>query len=241
MTRTMNRAKVVLCLSVALMIGGMPMQALALPECSEWADEVRGIERLTSPINISAEYHDLYCTQFGNIAGDSSLEDAKLVRNNTSYVVLRDGESGMVLGKYGDIRDDPESLYFHETSIPETPEGFPYVGILYARYGASNTYREYHIYSTEPELKQVVVIKSPVEGADLPKIEGFYVEGGQFLIDTLTTKGTPVGSCNACQKWNIEIFSLVNDELQSVYLGQSDDQSFDFVQWLYTVAYKIMN
>ena len=147
----------------------------------------------------------------------------------------------MVLGKYGDIRDDSESLYFHETSIPETPEGFPYVGILYTSYGASNTYREYRIYLTEPELRQVALIKLPVDGDDWPKIEGFYIEDGQFLIDTLTTKGTPVGSCNACQNWNIERFVLSEEGVTSVFLGQAEGADFDLIQWGYTVLYKIMN
>ena len=124
---------------------------------------------------------------------------------------------------------------------PKTPVSFPYLGILYARYGASNHYREYDIYSTEPTLKQIAVIKRPVDGDDWPEIKGFCEKGGWFLIDTDTTKGTPVGSCNACQKWNIETFALIDGELDSVYLGQRDGQDFDLKQWLYTVGYKLMN
>ena len=213
----------------------------AWPACSQWTDEVRGTEQLSPQLNITVEYHDIYCAWYGNMRGHSSLEDAKAVRDNRTYLVLYRSDTGAEIATYGYLVDNIETQDFDEVSIPKTPVSFPYLGILYARYGASNHYREYHIYSTEPTLKQIAVIKRPVDGDDWPEIEGFYEKGGWFLIDTDTTKGTPVGSCNACQKWNIETFALVDGELDSVYLGQREDQDFDFVQWLYTVAYRLMN
>ena len=195
----------------------------AWPPCSQWTDEVRGTEQLSPQLNITVEYHDVYCARYGDMPGHSSLEDAKAVRDNRTYLVLSRSDTGAEIATYGYLVDKIETQDFDEVSIPKTPISFPYLGILYARYGASNHYREYHIYSTEPTLKQIAVIKRPVDGDDWPEIEGFYQKGGRFLIDTDTTKGTPVGSCNACQKWNIETFALVNGELDSVYLGQKDD------------------
>ena len=195
----------------------------AWPPCSQWTDEVRGTEQLSPQLNITVEYHDVYCARYGDMPGHSSLEDAKAVRDNRTYLVLSRSDTGAEIATYGYLLDNEETQDFDEVSIPKTPVSFPYLGILYARYGASNHYREYHIYSTEPTLKQIAVIKRPVDGDDWPEIEGFYEKGGRFLIDTDTTKGTPVGSCNACQKWNIETFALVDGELDSVYLGQKDD------------------
>ena len=195
----------------------------AWPPCSQWTDEVRGTEQLSPQLNITVEYHDVYCARYGDMPGHSSLEDAKAVRDNRTYLVLSRSDTGAEIATYGYLVDKIETQDFDEVSIPKTPISFPYLGILYARYGASNHYREYHIYSTEPTLKQIAVIKRPVDGDDWPEIEGFYEKGGWFLIDTDTTKGTPVGSCNACQKWNIETFALVDGELDSVYLGQKDD------------------
>ena len=195
----------------------------AWPPCSQWTDEVRGTEQLSPQLNITVEYHDVYCARYGDMPGHSSLEDAKAVRDNRTYLVLSRSDTGAEIATYGYLVDKIETQDFDEVSIPKTPISFPYLGILYARYGASNHYREYHIYSTEPTLKQIAVIKRPVDGDNWPEIEGFYEKGGRFLIDTDTTKGTPVGSCNACQKWNIETFALVDGELDSVYLGQKDD------------------
>ena len=213
----------------------------AWPACSQWTDEVRGTEQLSPQLNITVEYHDLYCAWYGDTRGHSSLENAKAVRDNRTYLVLHHSDTGAEIATYGYLVDNIETQDFDEVSIPETPIGFPYLGILYARFGASSHYREYHIYSTEPALKQIAVIKQPVDGDDWPEIEGFYEEDGQFLIDTSTTKGTPVGSCNACQKWNIETFAFVDGALDSVYLGQRKNQDFDLEQWLYTVGYKILN
>ena len=213
----------------------------AWPPCSQWTDEVRSTEQLSLQLNITVEYHDIYCAWYGDMRGHDSLEDAKAVRDNRTYLVLYRSDTGAEIATYGYLVDNIETQDFDEVSIPKTPVSFPYLGILYARYGASNHYREYHIYSTEPTLKQIAVIKRPVDGDDWPEIEGFYEKGGWFLIDTDTTKGTPVGSCNACQKWNIETFALNDGELDSVYLGQRDGQDFDLKQWLYTVGYKLMN
>ena len=195
----------------------------AWPPCSQWTDEVRGTEQLSPQLNITVEYHDVYCARYGDMPGHSSLEDAKAVRDNRTYLVLSRSDTGAEIATYGYLVDKIETQDFDEVSIPKTPVSFPYLGILYARYGGSSHYREYHIYSTEPTLKQIAVIKRPVDGDNWPEIEGFYEKGGRFLIDTDTTKGTPVGSCNACQKWNIETFALVDGELDSVYLGQKDD------------------
>jgi choline-glycine betaine transporter len=37
------------------------------------------------------------------------------------------------------------------------------------------------------------------------------------------------------------VVAIVVGALDSVYLGQRDDQDFDLEQWLYTVGYRLMN
>ena len=42
-------------------------------------------------------------------------------------------------------------------------------------------------------------------------VDGYYIDSdGNFLIDRLTTEGTELGSCNACQDWNVETLKLVD-------------------------------
>ena len=137
------RSSVLKCLGVTLTILFAPMEAFALV-CSEWVDQVRtsptvsrysgiGVEKLTSPVNINVEYHDLYCAQFGDNPGFSSLEAAKEVRENTTYMVLHEEESGRNLGAYGDIRNDPvlKIDYFDETTIPKTDTLLGYERVEY--------------------------------------------------------------------------------------------------------------
>ena len=43
------------------------------------------------------------------------------------------------------------------------------------------------------------------------------------------------------KKWNDETFELNAEGATSVYLGQGEGKDFDFIQWAYTAAYKVMN
>ena len=48
-------------------------------------------------------------------------------------------------------------------------------------------------------------------------VDGFYQNSdGNFLIDRLTTEGTELGSCNACQEWRLETLKLVDGNIVSM-------------------------
>ena len=104
-----------------------------------------------------------------------------------------------------------------ELSIVDTPEGFPLLTLLSTAYGATNTWHTYHLYSTSPVLKKIGEITQPLNMYQVTngngserEVDGFYQDSdGNFLIDRLTTEGTELGKCNACQEWRLETLKLV--------------------------------
>jgi hypothetical protein len=138
--------------------------------------------------------------------------------------VIRDGNNNIIVNHIGNWGSDNE-YYPDEASIVTTPEGFPYQVILTSAYGASNTSHTYHIYSTSPILKKIGEITQPLNKYQTTKgnggereVAGFYKSEGVFLIDRLTTEGTEVARCNACQSWNLETFILGNEMLVPIDL-----------------------
>ena len=138
--------------------------------------------------------------------------------------VILNTDGSVAISKIGNWGSDNE-YYPDETSIVTTPKGFPYQVILTSVYGASNISHTYHIYSTTPVLKKIGEITQPLNKYQTTKgtgsereVTGFYEDKGVFLIDRLTTKGTQLGRCNACQDWNVETFVLGNEMLVPVDL-----------------------
>ena len=111
-----------------------------------------------------------------------------------------------------------------ELSIVNTPEGFPLLTILSSFYGASNTSHTYLLYSTFPVLKKITEITQPLNMYQVTnrngserEVDGFYQDSdGNFLIDRLTTEGTELGKCNACQEWRLETLKLVDVNMVSM-------------------------
>ena len=111
-----------------------------------------------------------------------------------------------------------------ELSVVDTPEGFPLLTILSSFYGASNTSHTYLLYSTSPELKKITEITQPLNMYQVTnrngserEVDGFYQDSdGNFLIDRLTTEGTELGKCNACQEWRLETLKLVDVNMVSM-------------------------
>ena len=111
-----------------------------------------------------------------------------------------------------------------ELSVVDTPEGFPLLTILSSFYGASNVSHTYFLYSTSPELKKVGEITQPLNEYQVTNgngseriVDGFYQDSdGNFLIDRLTTEGTELGKCNACQEWRLETLKLVDGNMVSM-------------------------
>ena len=112
--------------------------------------------------------------------------------------------------------------------IDDVPSGFPHLAFVVSRWGASNNYHSYVIYSTFPKLKKITVIERPLSKFQANQrngrertVDGFYInKAGDYLIDRLTTKGTDLGTSNASQKWNVETLKLAGDEFISVNIRE---------------------
>jgi hypothetical protein len=58
-------------------------------------------------------------------------------------------------------------------------------------------------------------------------VDGFYQDNdGNFLIDRLTTEGTELGKCNACQEWNVETLKLVDGNIVSMGIRDYDISNY---------------
>ena len=65
-----------------------------------------------------------------------------------------------------------------------------------------------------PRKKQVVATNG---NGSVREVDGFYQDSdGNFLIDRLTTEGTELGKCNACQEWKLETLKLVDGNMVSM-------------------------
>ena len=121
-----------------------------------------------------------------------------------------------------------------ELSIVDTPEGFPLLTILTSSYGASNNSHAYLLYSTSPVFKKIAVITQPLNEYQVNNrkgseriVDGYYIDSdGNFLIDRLTTEGTELGSCNACQDWNVETLKLVDGNMVSMGIRDYDISNY---------------
>ncbi|MEO1942703.1 MAG: hypothetical protein ABGY11_00230 [Candidatus Thioglobus sp.] len=155
---------------------------------------------------------------------DCNIEYFKDDNVTAQEVVIRDINNNIVVNRIGNWGSDNE-YYPDEASVVSTPKGFPYDVILTSAYGASNISHTYHIYSTTPTLKKVGEITQPLNKYQTTKgsgsereVVGFYEDKGLFLIDRMTTEGTELGRCNACQEWNVETLVLGNNTLVPVDL-----------------------
>jgi hypothetical protein len=121
-----------------------------------------------------------------------------------------------------------------ELSIVDTPEGFPLLTLLSSFYGASNNSHTYLLYSTSTVFKKIAVITQPLNEYQVNNrkgseriVDGFYIDhDGNFLIDRLTTEGTELGSCNACQEWNVETLKLVDGNMVSMGIRDYDISNY---------------
>ena len=168
------------------------------------------------------------CTKGGEYIDGQFYEDGKL------SVPIKDGNVGYSFA--GQIIDSNDNIVVDfigggdELSVVDTPDGFPFLTILSSFYGASNTSHNYLLYSTYPELKKVGEITQPLNEYQVTngngserEVDGFYQDSaGNFLIDRLTTEGTELGSCNACQEWRLETLKLVDENMVSMGIRDSD-------------------
>ena len=163
---------------------------------------------------------------------DCNVEYFKDDNITAQEAVILDGDNNIVVNHIGSWGSD-ELMYADEVSIVTTPKEFPYEVILTSVYGASNTSHTYHIYSTSPSLKKIGEVTQSLNKYQTTKgngsereVTGFYEDKGVFLIDRLTTEGTELGRCNACQDWNVETLRVANGQLVSLGLRKFDINSY---------------
>tara|TARA_B100000787_G_scaffold8865_1_gene6717 strand:- start:1474 stop:2193 length:720 start_codon:yes stop_codon:yes gene_type:complete len=171
------------------------------------------------------------CTKGGKYVDGQYYEDGKLSK---PYPGLEGySYSGQIIDSNNNIVKDFIGGG-RELSIVDTPEGFPLLTLLTSSYGASNNSHAYLLYITSPLLKKVAVISQPLneyqsnnrKGSERI-VDGFYInDDGNFLIDRLTTEGTELGSCNACQHWNVETLKLVNGDMVSMGIRGYDISNY---------------
>ena len=172
------------------------------------------------------------CTKGGEYIDGQFYENGKL------SVPIKDGNVGYSFA--GQIIDSNDNIVVDfmgdgdELSVVNTPEGFPLLTILSSFYGASNTSHTYLLYSTFPELKKVGEITQPLNEYQVTNgngseriVDGFYQDSdGNFLIDRLTTEGTELGKCNACQEWRLETLKLVDGNMVSMGIRDYDFNNY---------------
>jgi len=117
--------------------------------------------------------------------------------------------------------------------IENTPYKFPYLVIRLSYYGSAMT-SNYKIYETQPQFKEIATINNVLTTSSANKgkgspyfMAGFYTDKkGNFLIDRMTTKGTPMAKCNSCQTYNIETLKLKNGKFIPVSLRNYDFETY---------------
>ena len=171
------------------------------------------------------------CTKGGEYRNGQFYEDGK---PSTPWK----GEEGYSYS--GQIIDSNDNIVVDfigggdELSVVDTPEGFPLLTILSSFYGASNNSHTYLLYSTSPVLKKIAEITQPLNMYQVTngngserEVDGFYQDSdGNFLIDRLTTEGTELGKCNACQEWRLETLKLVDGNMVSMGIRDYDFNNY---------------
>lgn len=166
---------------------------------------------------------------------DCNIDYYKNDNVTAQEAVIRDADNNIVVNHIGNWSWRDDSLnYADEVSVVTTPDGFPYQVILTSVYGSSNISHTYHIYATTPSLKLIGKVTQPLNKYQTTKgngsereVVGFYKSNGVFLIDRLTTKGTELGRCNACQDWNVETLRLTDEGLISQGLREFNINTYN--------------
>jgi len=192
------------------------------------------------PVRISITPIDKYrviITKFACTKGGQYI-DGKFYEGGKPSIAREDYNveysfSGKIINSDGDIVEDFIGGG-RRLSIVDAPKGFPLLVLLTSRYGASNNSHTYLLYSTSSIFKKIAVITQPLNKYQVSNrkgseriVDGFYKDSdGNFLIDRLTTEGTKLGSCNACQDWNVETLKLVDGNLISMGMRDYDINTY---------------
>ena len=173
------------------------------------------------------------CTRGGKIINGIFYEYGEQVKLEDGYNVDF-SYVGQIIDENNKIVEDHVGAG-DELSIDEVSSGFPHLAFIISRWGASNNYHSYVIYSTFPKLKKIAVIERPLNKYQANKrqgsersVDGFYVNhNGDFLIDRLVNQSKDGSSSNASRKWNVETLKLIGDSFKSVSIRDYDVRTYE--------------
>ena len=173
------------------------------------------------------------CTRGGKIINGIFYEYGEQVKLEDGYNVDF-SYVGQIIDENNKIVEDHVGAG-DELSIDEVSSGFPHLAFIISRWGASNNYHSYVIYSTFPKLKKIAVIERPLNKYQANKrkgsersVDGFYInDNGDFLIDRLVNQSKDGSSSNASRNFNVETLKLIGDSFKSVSIRDYDVRTYE--------------
>jgi len=98
----------------------------------------------------------------------------------------------------------------------------------------ANIYHEYIFYSKADKNKKIAKVTNILNRYQVTNrqeseaiVKGIYTDdNGNYFIDRLTSAGTELATCNACQKYNVETFQITEDGVFSVNLRAYDIETY---------------
>ena len=173
------------------------------------------------------------CTRGGKIINGIFYEYGEQVKLEDGYNVDF-SYVGQIIDENNKIVEDHVGAG-DELSIDEVSSGFPHLAFIISRWGASNNYHSYVIYSTFPKLKKIAVIEPPLNKYQANKrqgsersVDGFYInDNGDFLIDRLVNQSKDGSSSNASRNFNVETLKLIGDSFKSVSIRDYDVRTYE--------------
>ena len=116
----------------------------------------------------------------------------------------------------------------------DAPDDFPYLIVLSSSHSPSNMFHAYTLYSKKNKKQKIGEITQLInkyqannrKGSEAI-VEGIYKnKNGEYLIDRLTTQGTKMATCNACQKLNVETLKITNKGIFSISIRPFDIKTY---------------
>ena len=155
--------------------------------------------------------------------------------NTSAYVHIREIEKDTQRYLQIFLTVNPKNEYYSdEVDFVETPDDFPYIIVLSSSQGSSNHPHIYNIYSKKNKNIKIGKVKQPInkyqannrEGSEATVVGIYKNKNGDYFIDKITSEGTEIASCNACQKYNVETLQITDKGLVSVSLRDFEIETY---------------
>lgn len=97
--------------------------------------------------------------------------------------------------------------------IVKMSKEFPFLVVEITFNNEGKRYSLYDIRENVTRIAKRIQIISKSKTAQ----SGFYKDNsGEYFVDILTTKGTPIAKCNSCQTHNVETYKITNDGMKLI-------------------------